>query len=76
MIDLRKPEPDHRECAGCLKTGPTAALRGVLIHWPSETAVKPVHFYPGDRGEGIEPFSLWLYTCRWCRGWDTRRKRR
>lgn len=77
MIDLNKPEPPkgQRQCAHCLRKD--GNLQGTLIHWPSATAMRTVYFWPRDDEKGIngiEPFSMWVYICRWCRGWETRRE--
>ena len=74
-IELNKPEPtmDRKHCVGCFRSGKNAALRGKLIHWPSNDCMKKLVMIPGCGGL-IEPFSLWLYTCRWCRSAETRRR--
>lgn len=69
-IELNKPEPDgDRYCSGCGKRRPRHLLHGTLIHWPDEKAVSPVK----SGGLSIEPFSIWVYVCSYCRGARTRR---
>ncbi len=76
MIDLKKEEPpeNKRKCVSCGKTVDKKS-EGKLIHWPNESYVeaKTVKIITGEE---IEPFSLWAYTCRWCRGIETKRKKR
>lgn len=66
MIDLNLPEPppEKQFCANCGRH--KGGLKGRLIHWPDEQATSAIY-------NGVESFSLWVYTCRWCRGGETRR---
>ncbi len=70
MINLHLPEPDQKYCVYCHREN---ALKGELIHFPHKSC-ESVVYLTNDRV--IEPFSIWLYTCRWCRGADTRWKRK
>ena len=69
MIDLNLPEPEKKYCNGCSKT---KGLKGVLIHWPRIDYEKPV--VKMVSGMEIEPFSMWIYQCQWCRAIETKRK--
>jgi hypothetical protein len=71
MIDLNLPDPPHKTCVYC---GKTRYLKGKLIHWPSEEYVDEKIYTMLD-GTQIEPFSLWIYTCAWCRGIITKREK-
>ena len=69
-LNAQEPKPEHRTCVICFKR--RGVMKGELIHWPSAD-------YKGERvylGGNLyqEPFSIWLYTCQWCRGAETRRK--
>ena len=72
MINKQLPRPPAgspaRECVHCLKRQGNV---GQLIHWPYEDCERET-VYTGIMR--IEPFSMWLFTCRWCRGGETRRK--
>ena len=70
MIDLKLPEPPLKECVRCFRRD--GNLIGKLIHWPNADAKSDVRIY----GTTIEPFSMWTYTCRYCRGVETKRRRR
>ena len=71
MIEKKLPEPDVKECATCYRKG--TKMKGELLHWPSENATAPVTIPSGMK---IEPFSIWLYECQWCRGVETKRRMR
>jgi hypothetical protein len=73
-IDIKAPEPPPslRYCVGC---GRRHGLKGILIHWPDEECKKDKVTVPMSRLE-VEPFSTWVYQCRWCKGIDTKRKKR
>lgn len=74
MIDKNMPEPDVKECHKCFRRN---RLKGKLIHWPSEKCDKDIVKTPGFLGsKGIETFSVWIYTCAWCRGVETKRQKR
>lgn len=71
MIDFNQPEPVSPYCIGC---GRQYRLLGTLIHWPSAShGAKPVMLPDGTQ---MEPFSLWVYQCAWCRGAQTKRRNR
>lgn len=72
MINFSLPEPpiNERQCVIC---GKKKFLKGQLVHWPSD--------YYIDKNKvtllnnmTIEPFSIWLYTCKWCRGIHTKKE--
>lgn len=71
MIDLNLPEPPEGN-RKCLRCGKGVRLKGELIHWPSAFASGPVRFWVS--GPDIEPFSMWIYECAWCRGTATRKR--
>lgn len=68
MINLALPEPAEKTCVNCHRSH--GKMNGKLIHWPSES------FAGETTWQGINPFSVWLYTCQWCRGAETKRKKR
>jgi hypothetical protein len=71
MIEPNLPEPPitNRECVDCGRKGPH--INGRLIHWPSEDSkLEEVVTITGMR---IAAFSFWAYTCRWCKGANTKR---
>jgi hypothetical protein len=68
--NLPEPEPQQRTCCRCHR--PCATRDGKLIHVPDAEYDKPT--CRTILGDEIEAFSLWIYTCRWCRGWETRRR--
>ena len=72
MINKNEPEPpvDQRACYRC---GRKKGLKGRLIHWPSEDFKKEIVIINGSE---IEAFSMWNYSCQWCRAAETRRKNR
>ena len=72
MIDLTlpEPEPENRECCFCFRRGKN--LKGSLIHWPSPYYARDMVTMP--YGMKVEPFSIWLYACQWCRGVETKRR--
>jgi hypothetical protein len=72
MIDLHLPEPPIRQCCVCLRDCETRD--GTLIHWPAEDAPPEAVLMIG--GFVIEPFSMWVYRCRFHRAVDTRRRKR
>lgn len=75
LIELKKKEPpeNKRRCTSCGKAVDKKS-EGKLIHWPSESCgAKTVKIITGEE---VEPFSFWAYTCRWCRGIETKRKSR
>lgn len=69
-IEINLPEPpvDFRSCAYC---GKTKGLKGNLIHWPSSDCKKS---NINVNGILIEPFSIWVYKCMWCRAIETKKK--
>jgi len=73
MIDKNLPEPPEntRSCVYCFKH---KRLKGVLIHWPSEDCTKDE--ITTLSGLKCGSFSMWSYTCAWCRGIETKRKKR
>jgi len=73
MIDKNKPEPkeEDRYCVYC---GKRKRLKGILIHWPREDCDLAEVRLPG--GQMCQTFSMWVYTCAWCRGINTKRKAR
>lgn len=74
MIDLNLPEPPEAE-RQCVYCGRRIRLRGTLIHWPNaDCKAKTVHV--SMTGLKLEPFSTWIYLCAWCRGTETREKKR
>lgn len=80
MIDHHLPEPpiEHRYCAYC---GKKKRLTGELIHWPFHKEKehgfnKPVSIGIGGPNDKVEPFSMWLYLCAWCRAIETKRKKK
>lgn len=73
MIDKNLPEPKEKRCADCGRTN--GKMSGTLIHWPSEE-YEGKEYVKTLRGQLVEPFSFWGYECQWCRGVETKRKRR
>ena len=73
MIDHNLPEPpvEDRECAYCRRR---KGLKGNLIHWPAVDFTRDKVVMPS--GMEIEPFSIWLYSCQWCRAAESRRRNR
>ena len=71
MINLNLAEPpvQMRDCVYC---GKKKNLTGALIHIPNAEYTKPT--YKIITGHEIESFSLWLYTCSWCKGIRTKEK--
>jgi len=73
MINLNLPEPKIKECVYCFRQDTKqASLRGILVHFPNENSPDT---YEGFWGK-MESFSTWFYTCKWCRGIETKRKER
>ena len=73
MINLELSEQNIKRCTSCgrLIDKPT---KKKLIHWPNEAyRKKTVRLITG---EDVETFSFWDYTCRWCAGVETKKKRR
>jgi len=73
MIDknLPEPKPEDRYCTHC---GKRKRLTGSFIHFPNETCEKDeIRLVSGQM---CGTFSMWLYKCAWCRGVDTKRKKR
>ena len=73
MIDKNLPEPpkDARSCVYCFKH---KKLKGILIHWPRGDYDKEE--ITMINGLKCKSFSMWSYTCAWCRGIETKRKKR
>jgi hypothetical protein len=74
VIDLNKPEPPEYEkrCDWCHQK--RGKLIGTLIHVPRDDYKNKT--WTNMRGEKIEAFSFWSYSCNWCRGIETKRKNR
>lgn len=73
MIDhnLPEPEPHLRSCYVCHRK---SRLRGTLLHWPNETCKEEQVVL--ITGNTMAPFSLWYYTCQWCRAAETKRSKK
>lgn len=71
-INLNQPEPDerHRSCHMC---GKRKGLGKVLIHWPDEDCKKEEVRI--STGMMVPAFSLWIYTCQWCRAIATKQRK-
>jgi len=74
MIDLNLAEPEERNCVHCFR--PCGTRDGVLVHWPNESYAGKTTFKSWPDGDEMEPVSLWLYICRYCRAVRTRRENR
>ena len=72
MIDINLPQPEIKD-RYCVYCGKKKNIKGTLIHWPSVDYDKPMVKIPN--GLDVEPFSMWLYICSWCKGADTKRKK-
>jgi hypothetical protein len=68
VINKNLPEPEIKLCATCGRKN--GNLKGKLIHWPDDFCNKESIWVGGNLRQ--EPFSEWLYTCRWCRAASTR----
>ena len=77
MIKPKLPEPsvesDKRKCQYCGRKHPKN--RGTLIHFPSIDYIGVKEITLPD-GTVTEPFSVWVYTCQWCRSKETKRKKK
>jgi hypothetical protein len=69
MIDKNLPEPDIKECVYCGRK--TGKLKGQLLHWPNEDCTKSQITLINETK--IEPFSMWIYECQYCRGVKTKK---
>lgn len=63
--NLPQPPKDERDCGECGRIC-TSEKDGTLFHCGLDTS-------PLFEGVVTEPFSMWMYRCRWCRRNDTRR---
>jgi len=72
MIDFDLPKPEMGECAYCHRRTTDGSR---LLHWPSakHAGVLTVKMTTGAE---IEPFSMWVFVCRWCSGLQARRRRK
>jgi hypothetical protein len=73
MINKDLPEPTIKECVYCYRKN--GNLKGTLIHWPNKDCTKK-EIKVLSSNIKIEPFSMWIYTCQWCRGIETKKRNR
>lgn len=68
QLDLPQPPPEERTCEHCGRPNCTG---GELFHWPDAGYKnRLVKLFSGAE---VEPFSYWVYECRWHRSARLRR---